>query len=39
MLGEELGNIKNEPACVNAMFLYVALEELRVLREFVLHDY
>jgi hypothetical protein len=39
MFAAELNNIKDDPARVNGLFLYAALEELRVLREFVSHDY
>ena len=39
MFASELGNIQDDNARVNGLFLYAALEELRVLREFALHDY
>jgi hypothetical protein len=35
----ELGNIWNDNTRVNGLFLYAALKELRVLREFTSHDY
>ena len=35
----DLSNIKNDPASVNGLFLYRALEELRTMREFASHDY
>jgi hypothetical protein len=39
MFTTNLGNIKNKSAGANGLFLYVALKELRVLREFVSHNY
>ena len=39
MFVSELGNIRDDNARVNGLFLYAALEELRVLREFASHDY
>jgi hypothetical protein len=35
----DLGNIKDDTAWVNGLFLYAALEELRVLRDFAAHQY
>ena len=39
MFASELGNIRDDNARVNGLFLYAALKELRVLREFASHDY
>jgi hypothetical protein len=39
MFAAELGNIRDDNAQVNGLFLYAALEELRVLREFASHGY
>jgi hypothetical protein len=39
MFAAELGYIWDDNAQVNGLFLYAALEELRVLREFASHDY
>ena len=39
MFVSELGNIRDDNARVNGLFLYAALEELRILREFASHDY
>jgi hypothetical protein len=39
MFAGELGNVKDDPARVNSLFLYAALEELQVLREFELYDH
>jgi hypothetical protein len=39
MFAAELGNIRDNNARVNGLFLYAALKELRVLREFASHDY
>jgi hypothetical protein len=39
MFAAELGNITDDPGQVNGLYLYPALEELRVLREFTSHDY
>ena len=39
MFASELGNIRDDNARLNGLFLYAALKELRVLREFALHDY
>ena len=39
MFASELGNIRDDNARVNGLFLYSALKELRVLREFASHDY
>jgi hypothetical protein len=35
----DLGNIKDDTAQVNRLFLYAALEELHVLRDFAAHQY
>ncbi len=35
----DLGNVKDDTAWVNGLFLYPALEELRVLRDFAAHQY
>ncbi len=39
MFASELGTIRDDNARVNGLFLYAALEELRVLRELASHDY
>ena len=39
IFASELGNIRDDNARVNGLFLYAALEELQVLREFASHDY
>ncbi len=39
MFVAELGNIRDDNARVNGLFLYATLEELRVLREFASHDF
>jgi hypothetical protein len=39
MFTAELGNIRDDNARVNGLFLCAALKELRVLREFASHDY
>jgi hypothetical protein len=39
MFASELGTIRDDNARVNGLFLYAALEELWVLREFASHDY
>ena len=39
MFASELGNIRDDNARVNGLFLYSALKELWVLREFASHDY
>jgi hypothetical protein len=39
MFAAELGNVQEDPAKVNGLFLYAALEELRVLQDFELHGY
>ncbi len=39
MFALELGTIRDDNARVNGLFLYAALEELRVLQEFASHDY
>ncbi|KAL3805739.1 hypothetical protein ACHAW5_003819 [Stephanodiscus triporus] len=35
----DLGNLKDDTGRVNGLFLYAALEELRVLRDFAAHQY
>jgi hypothetical protein len=35
----ELGNVRDDPARVNGLFLYAALKELRILHDFHAHDY
>jgi hypothetical protein len=39
MFAAELGNVQEDPAKVNGLFLYSVLEELRVLQGFELHGY
>ncbi len=39
MFAAELGDVREEPAKVNGLFLYAVLEELRVLQDFELHGY
>jgi hypothetical protein len=39
MFAGELGNVKDDTARIDGLFLYAALEELRVLREFESYDY
>jgi hypothetical protein len=39
MFAAELGNVQEDPAKVNGLFLYAALEELRVLQDFESHGY
>ncbi len=39
MFAATLATVKDNPACVNRLFLYSALEELQVLREFDSYDY
>jgi hypothetical protein len=35
----DLGNVKDDTARVNRLFLYAALKELRILRDFAAHQY
>jgi hypothetical protein len=39
MFAADLGNIKDNTTHVNRLFLYAAIEELYVLRDFASHDY
>ena len=39
MFAATLGSIKDDPACVNGLYFYVALEELHILQDFEAHDY
>jgi hypothetical protein len=39
MFGAELGNVQEDPAKVNGLFLYAALKELQVLQDFKSHSY
>ncbi len=39
MFASELGNVRDDPPRVNGLFLYAALKELRVLRDFQAYDY
>ena len=39
MFGATLGTVKDDPVRVNGLYLYAALEELRVLQDFEAHNY
>jgi hypothetical protein len=39
MFASELGNVRDDPPRVNCLFLYAALEELHMLRNFQAHNY